>query len=94
MYFIWMVVWIACQRGMMFLGLVAHNTWGQTIKITIIAFIACYFSYNTWLLPIYIIWVIRWSYRCFCTGGYIAGIAVFIFHLWIYLIFLKKDQTN
>lgn len=94
MYFIWIFSWVVCQRGMMFFKLVAENTWQQTIGITIVALVAGYFSYNTWLLPVYVIWIISWAINCFKSGGIIAGIMVFIFHLWLYFIFLKKDQTN
>lgn len=90
-YLIWMISWIICQRLMMLFGLVAYNSMKGTILLTLFAFVFCFFAHNTWLLPFYIIWIIVWAVNCFRTGGIVAGIAVIIFHLILYIIFMKKD---
>lgn len=91
---IWVILWIATQRIMMATGIVAHDPFWGTIILTLIAFVVCHITYRSWLLVFYLAWVIWWGVNCIQSGALLAGIIVWVFHIGLFLIFIKSDTKK
>lgn len=88
----WVVIWFLCQRLMMAMGLLSHDSVWGTLALTLVMYFACFLAIDTWFIIVYLPWVLFWGIKLIMAGAWLPGILVWVFHYGLYVIFVKTQK--